>query len=132
SSDVDCIIAPVLTPAQLYGLFVRNMSRICAEVVRMDVYHMVLAGWNADGSRCFLTLDMTTDCEINGLLLCPGTELLDGRRRYRRFWIAPAAMEFACFIARSIAKGCLDETRTQRLQNLYMREPAGADAQLAR
>jgi thymidylate kinase len=132
SSDVDCIIAPLLTPAQLYTLFARNLRGIGAEVVRMDGYRMVLAGRDADASRCFLTLDLTTDCEIDGLLLCPGTALLAARHRYHQFWVASAALEFACYFARTIAKGCLDARRAQRLQSLYLCDPAGAYAQLAR
>jgi len=131
-SDVDCVIDPEMTPGRIYALLHRNSARIGAEVVRCRGYHIVLAGKNADGSPCFLTLDLSVDCELNDLPFYAGTQVLESRRRHRQFWIPAANLEFGCYLVRTIAKGCLDDERARRLSSLYRQDAAGCDLQVAR
>src|SRR5438477_11980045 len=62
-SDIDCIIDTKTPPAEIYALLHHDRARIGAEIVRCRGYYIVLAGKNADGSPCFLTLDLIADRE---------------------------------------------------------------------
>src|SRR5262249_1909266 len=64
-SDVDCIISSDIRQGQLMGLFHENSAHIGGEVVQSSGYLLVLTGKNADGSPCFLTLDLSVDCEFD-------------------------------------------------------------------
>ena len=131
-SDIDGVIEPKLTPAQLVALLRRNSARIGAEIVVCKGYYLVLAGRNADGSPCFLTLDLSVDCRIGDVPYYAGAELLQTRRSYRQFWIPAADLAFGSYLVRSIAKACLDDSRTARLSRLYGEDPAGCEKQVAR
>jgi thymidylate kinase len=131
-SDVDCIVHSAVTAGEIFRLLHENRVRLSADVVRCADYHFVLAGKNADGSPCLLTLDLTTACEFDGLFFCSGQELLEGRRWHKHFWIPAAHMEFACYLARSIAKGRLDPDRTQRLTTLYREDSRRCETAVAR
>src|SRR5712691_12957988 len=131
-SDVDCVIDPRVTPAQIFALLHRNSASLGAEVVRCRGYYFVLAGRNNDGSHCFLTLDLGVDCELDGLPFYTASEVLEGRRRHHQFWIPAAHMEFGCFLARSVAKGNLDEGRARKLSSLYRQDAARCKIQVAR
>ena len=131
-SDVDCIIDPKISPRQLLMLLQHKSERIGAEAVHCRGYYIVLAGKNSDGSLCFLTLDMAADCELHGLPLYAGREILASRRRHQQFWIPAADVEFGCYLARTIAKGTLDDERTHRLSSLYRLDAALCAQQVAR
>src|SRR5437588_5334097 len=84
-SDVDCIIDSKASSAQIYALLHHDCARINAEIVRCRGYYIVLVGKNADGSPCFLTLDLSAGCELDGVPFYAGTDVLARRRRYREF-----------------------------------------------
>jgi len=131
-SDVDCIIGANTPAHDLLVLFHRNRHCIRAEVVRCMGHFFVLAGRNADGSPCFLALDFATDCDVNGLLLYGGGEILATRRRYAQCYIPTADIEFGVSMARSIAKQTLDDERARRLSKLFRQDPERCAAQVAR
>jgi thymidylate kinase len=58
--------------------------------------------------------------------------VLKDRRRLNGFWVPAPKKEFAAYFAMSIAKGRLEDERTQRLSKLYWEDPAGCEQQLAR
>jgi thymidylate kinase len=132
SSDVDCVISSKLKPRQLYALLYRNSTKLRADIVRCNGYHIVLAGKNADGSPCFLTLDMSVDCELDGVQFYAGHEVLASRRRHRQFWIPAAHLEFGCYLARSVAKARIDGERSKKLSSLYQQDAAGCEHEVAR
>jgi thymidylate kinase len=134
---VDCVIAGGLRPRQLVALLRENRDRIGAEVigaggVRRLGYYLVLAGRNADGSPCFLELDLSPDFEHGDLPFYAGREVLQGRRRHRQFWVPAARLEFGCYLIKKIAKGRLDDEQGRRLAHLYRQDPAGCRQQVAR
>jgi thymidylate kinase len=134
-SDVDCVISANVRPAQLAALLYRNRSRIGAAVVHFRHYRgffIVLAGTNADGSRCFLQLDLRWDDELGDLQFYKGTEVLESRRRHAQFWVPAADVEFGCYLVRKIAKGTLDEKQAATLSKLYQQDPVGCRRQIAR
>jgi hypothetical protein len=97
-SEVDCIIDRSATPRCLVTLLHRNRETIGAEVVRCQGRYIVLAGKTASGSPCFVTLDFSVDCEVNGLTLQDGIEVLSSRRRNREFWIPAPDVEFGAYL----------------------------------
>src|SRR5947209_2676882 len=123
-SDVDCVIHPEHPPAQIYALLHHDRACIGADIISCRGSYIILAGKNPDGSPCFLSLDLSADCEIDGVAFYAGTEVLAGRRRYREFWIPAAHVEFGCYLTRTIAKASLDDARAGRLSTLY-REDVG-------
>jgi len=131
-SDVDCIIDAKTSPARIYALLHHDRARIGAEIVRCRGYYIVLTGRNADGPPCFLTLDLSADCDVDGVPFYAGTEVLTSRRRYREFWIPSAHLEFGCYLVRTIAKGCLDDERARKLSRLYQQDAARGQQEVAR
>jgi thymidylate kinase len=132
NSDVDCVIDPATSPEALCALLHHNRIRIGAEIVHPRGYHLILAGKHADGSPCFLALDMTVDCRVDDLPFQAGPEVLANRRRHRQFWIPAADLAFGCYLVRTIAKGRLDDERARRLSALYNEDAGGSAQQVAR
>ena len=130
-SDVDCIIDRNATPRNLVTLLHCNRETIGAEVVRCQGRYIVLAGKSASGSPCFVTLDLSVDCEVNDLPLEDGQVVLSSRRRHRQFWVPAPDVEFGAYLGRTIAKGSIDGVRGLRLVSLYHQDPAGCDRQAA-
>jgi thymidylate kinase len=129
---VDCVLDPGVSPRRLLALLHQNSERIGAKVVRCLRYHIVLAGENPDGSPCFVTLDFGTDCDLDDLSFYDGSEVLTSRRRYRQFWVPAGNVEFGCYLARTIAKGALDDERARRLAGLFDQDPAGCAREVER
>lgn len=131
-SDVDCMIHSGVTPAQLLIMLHDNSTRIGAEVVRCDGYHVVLKARNPEGSACFLTLDMSVDYEVDGYPFHAGAEVVESRRRHKQFWVPAAHIEFGCYLVRTISKDHLEGDRTRRLSTLFQQDAARCEAQVAR
>ena len=131
-SDVDCLISRNVSRRELLALLHENKARIGAEVVRCNGFYIVLAATGQSGSPCFLTLDFSHDCELEDLPFYDGAEVLRSRRRHGEFWIPAAELEFGSYLARSVAKGSLDEGRALRLSRLFGQNPAGCQLQIAR
>jgi thymidylate kinase len=48
------------------------------------------------------------------------------------FWIPAASIEFGCYLARSLAKGSLDDRRIRRLEHRYQDDPKSCESEIAR
>jgi thymidylate kinase len=131
-SDVDGTIAAEVRPSELVELVHENRTSIAAEVVQARGYRLVLAGKDADGSPCFVTLDLSADYEVDDRPFYTGREVLEARRRHQQFWIPSADLEFGCYLVRKIAKGHLDDEDGRRLSSLYQQDAAGCRQQVAR
>jgi thymidylate kinase len=134
-SDVDCMISTKVKPGLMVALLQRNRALLRAEVVHFRHYRgffIVLAGRNADGSPCFLQLDLRSDDELGDLQFYKGDEVLPSRRRHNQFWVPAASLEFGCYLVRKIAKGTMDDDQAQRLSKLYEQDPAGCRQQIGR
>ena len=131
-SDVDCIVEKGTSPELLHSVLQRNSSRIGAVVVRKQGYHFVLAGKNEDGFPIFLTLDLATANNIDGMQFHASDEALASRQRYRQFWIPAPAVEFGCYLVRCIALARLDEIRVRRLSRLFLQNNLGCREQIDR
>jgi thymidylate kinase len=131
-SDVDCMISADVLPGQLVALLHQHRRHLGAEVIRARDYCLVLAGKNADGSPCFLALDLSVDHELGDRRFHSGREVLASRRRHKQFWVPAAAMEFGCYLVRKIVKGHLDDDQGRKLSNLYHQDSDGCRQQVAR
>lgn len=127
-SDVDCVVSA--DPGDVIRLLVRHQDRIGARIVRRDGSYVVLAARGGDGLPVFLCLDMMRDCVVDDLVLYFGDEILASRRRFGQFWIPAPHVAFAAYLARSIYKGRLDQTRIQEIEDFYQQDPGPADAEL--
>jgi len=131
-SDVDCIVEKGTSPELLHSVLQRNTSRIGAVVVRMQGYHFVLAGKNEEGFPIFLTLDIATANNIDGMQFHVGDEVFASRQKHRQFWIPAPDVEFGCYLVRCIAQSRLDETRVRRLSRLFLKNNLGCREQVDR
>ena len=132
ASDVDCLVDPDVPLRKIYALLKEACARSGATLVRTRGYHVVLALRMAEGSFSFLTLDLCRESECRGLPFYTGAEVLANRRRFRGFWVPPADVACAAYLARCIARRVLDETRIRRLTAFYRGDCAGCARQLAR
>jgi thymidylate kinase len=131
-SDVDCVIGAETVPSDILNVLRSNGASTGADVVRCNGFHILLASQSDRGPPRFLALDFTLHAAVNGLLLHDGAGLLETRRRHDRYWIPAPELEFGCYLARSIAKGVLDDRRARRLSHLYRQNPSGCEGQVAR
>jgi thymidylate kinase len=128
-SDVDCIVSTESGPDGLLALLHDNRARIGADVVRARDYHIVLAGKNADGTPCFLMLDLS---ELNGRLFYHVSEVLASRHRQHQFWIPEANLEFGYYLIKKVMKGGLSDEQARKLSILFGQDAAGCEQQVAR
>jgi hypothetical protein len=134
-SDVDCVIDATMSDGHILALLSHHRDRIGADVVvyrRHHVSPIVLAGRSADGSLSFLKLHLNVDYGHHGLTFYSASQVLASRRRYRQFWIPEPKIEFSGYLARTIAKGELDDERARRLCSLYQQDAAGCEQEAAR
>jgi thymidylate kinase len=131
-SDVDCIISTELPIREITALFHTNRAEISADLVGLKGACFTFAGKHADGSPCFLTLDLSFDCAFGNLIYYSGGEVVANRKRYKQFWIPTPDIEFGCYLTRRIAKGVLTARHTKRLSQLYALDPRGCRQQILR
>jgi hypothetical protein len=112
-------------------LLQNNADLIGARVVRRMGSYFVLNGRERDGSHAFLTLDFMVDSEVGGFILHQGEEVLTSRRPEDGYWIPAAGIAFGCYLARTLAKGGLDQARAERLSRLFREDPSAGLQQVA-
>ena len=77
--------------------------------------------------------DATADYRHFDLLWLRAEELLSARRWHPQgFWIPSPAHEFAYYLIKRLNKRLLDDERGLKLHRLYLEDPAGCDAMIAR
>jgi len=126
ASDVDIIMPADVLPGRLARLLRENQQHLGGRIVQWlgdRAHFIVLAGYNPDGSRCFLQLHVDSDYVLNRRVICPGPVLLDGRQRHKQWYVPSSDVEFACLLARRITKGQLDERSRRTLVRLYQHCP---------
>jgi len=77
--------------------------------------------------------DSTADYRHFGLLWLRAAEVLAARRMHPRgFWIPAPAHEFAYYLIKKLNKRSLNEEQGLKLHRLYLEDPTGCDAMIAR
>jgi thymidylate kinase len=131
-SDVDCVFPAHVSPEELANLFSQHRGLIGADVVRCLSGHIVLTDQNADGSPCFVDLDVGGAYDLNGRRFYKSDQILNERRQFGQFWIPAVPVEFGCYLVRRIIKGSISEEHARKLSDLYRQNPTGCAAEIAR
>jgi thymidylate kinase len=136
-SDVDCIIPAEFLPGQLATLLRANRDRLGAAVVQWIQHestanYFVLATHGVSSRWEFLAVDISSDYRGDGRVFYRGEEVLASRYLDRGFWVPSPALEFGCYLVKKIAKRSLGKEHDRRLTDLYKKDPAGCDREIAR
>jgi O-antigen/teichoic acid export membrane protein/thymidylate kinase len=137
-SDVDCMVPARLLPDGLAWLLHDNRSAIGArpvQWVRDATEYVLLAGENADGSACFLPLDVSGHYDLCRRRFYRGESFLAGRRRsdsHGGIWVPSPGIEFGGYLVRKVAKGDLNAEHGLRLSELYRQDPNVCEVQVRR
>src|SRR5207244_278121 len=83
----------------------------------VDGYYFVFFWPEAESLRA-LAIDFTCHHREGGLILMPGKELVDGRRRHGSFWIPRPETEFGYLLAKKALKGTLPDHQAGKLRQL--------------
>ncbi len=74
--------------------------------------------WTTDSRLETIPVDFITEHRRGGRRLARADELLIGRRRLHRFWIAAPEVEFRYLLAKKAVKGSISASQTERLRAL--------------
>jgi thymidylate kinase len=119
-SDLDLAVHPedagtvplALRELQQHGYAAVQLLEYAVAGTRYD-----FAWW--DGlSTTFVGVDIIAEYREGGLIFASGEELVASRQKYRNLWVAAPAVEFIYLLAKTVQKGNLSQTRSQRLSSL--------------
>ncbi len=130
AKDVDLISDD---PAQLLRILYQGTT---ASIVRAiegshNVPYTLYLHRQRNGKHTFLELDIWTECRSEQHVFFQGEEILKTCRRFEYFKVPAPELECTCYLLRRLMKG-LDQTRVQRLSELYAEDPSGCTMRLAR
>jgi thymidylate kinase len=83
------------------------------------------------GKPVFLELDLWSDCRRKGYVFFSGEELLKARKPFEYFDVLSPEFDFTCALIKGLVEG-FNQSRTQRLSELYSEDPLGCTKQLSR
>lgn len=127
SSDLDIVLAPEDLP-RLEEALLRAAGPRVVQVIQHEAtsFYFVLAVEEEKGVR-FLPVDVTTDYRRNGRVWFTAKELLQGRRRWKTFWVVAPGVEFRYLLVKKLLKAEVPARARKRLQALVTELGAGAD-----
>jgi len=130
AKDVDLIAGD---PAQLLRSLYEGTTATIVRATKgsQNVPYTLYLHRQRNGKHSFLELDIWTECRYKGYVFFQGKEILKTCGRFEYFKVLAPELEFACYLLRRLMKG-LDQTRVQRLSELYAENPSGCTKQLAR
>ena len=117
-SDLDIVIAPEDFP-KLEQTLLNIDGALLVNHLRHESTcdYFVLAFF--DGKQIqFLPIDSATDYRRDGRIWFSAEELLQGRRKWKDFWVAAPEVEFKYLLVKKILKGSIPPHSAQRLQEL--------------
>ncbi|GAA6744353.1 hypothetical protein Thermus71206_21970 [Thermus antranikianii] len=126
-SDLDIVVAPEDLPKLEQKLLWTDGARL-VNLLRHEstCYYFVLAV--EDGKNVFfLPIDAATDYRRDGRVWFTAEELLEGRRRWKGFWVASPEVEFKYLLVKKILKQSVPSHAGVRLQELAEELGATAD-----
>jgi thymidylate kinase len=117
-SDLDIVLAPKDLP-KLEARLLNFPDTCLVNLLQHEstCYYFVLA-FQEEGQLRFLQVDAAADYRRNGLVWFGAEELLDGRRRWKDFWVASPEVEFKYLLVKKILKGTVPERSAARLKEL--------------
>jgi len=126
-SDLDIVVAPEDLPKLEQKLLWTDGARL-VNLLRHEstCYYFVLAV--EDGKNVFfLPIDAAIDYRRDGRVWFTAEELLEGRRRWKGFWVASPEVEFKYLLVKKILKQSVLSHAGARLQELAEELGATAD-----
>lgn len=135
--EVDCVMPADVLPRPLAALLRAERDHIGADVVAWTREgHVLLASDGPGGATHIVDLHIRTDYSRVGRFFYAAAEILESRGWSRpdseMACVPSTAIEFGCYLVEKVAKRCLGEPEGQRLSDVYRRDPAGCDRQVAR
>ena len=117
-SDLDIVIAPG-DLARLEKALLEEQNARLVNLLQHEstCYYYVLAVRDGEQVR-FLPVDAATDYRRDGRVWFRADELLQGRRRWKAFWVAGPEVEFKYLLAKKILKQALPARAAERLREL--------------
>ena len=127
-SDLDIIILP----EELHKLERNLLEAKDAYLVNLlqhesTCFYFVLAVRNGE-KVSFLPIDVATDYRRDGRIWFSAEELLQGREKWKDFWIASSEVEFKYLLVKKILKEGFPEHSAKRLKELAIELGTKADA----
>ena len=131
-SDIDIVIAPQDLMALEDAL--RNLA--LGRLVQMlkhetTCFYFVLA-IRAGTEVRFLPIDVAIDYRRDGRIFFTAEELLEGRRRWNKLWVAAPHVEFAYLLVKKVSKGAMPDHQKRRLEKLFQELGDEADSTVSR
>ena len=128
SSDLDIVVAPEDLPKLEQALLNIDGALLVNHLRHESTCdYFVLAIFNGKQIR-FLPIDSATDYRRDGRIWFSAKELLQGRRKWKDFWVASPEAEFEYLLVKKILKGSVPPHSAQRLQELTADLGGKADA----
>jgi len=126
-SDLDIVVAPEDLPKLERELLQAEGTRLVNLLQHESTcYYFVLAVEDGEKLR-FLPVDAATDYRRNGRIWFTAEELLEGRRRWKEFWVASSEVEFKYLLVKKLLKQAVPSHAGARLQELAEELGATAD-----
>lgn len=126
-SDLDIVVAPEDLPKLERELLQAEGTRLVNLLQHESTcYYFVLAVEDGEKLR-FLPVDAATDYRRNGRIWFTAEELLEGRRRWKEFWVASSEVEFKYLLVKKLLKQAVLSHAGARLQELAEELGATAD-----
>jgi thymidylate kinase len=120
TSDLDIAVAsgdfPRLSDV-LIALEARGYRAVQCLNYAVGGYYFVFA-WTEESSVRTVAIDFIAEHREGKLILTSGDELVEGRRRFRDFWIPAASAEYRYLLSKKVLKGVLCAHQARRLAEL--------------
>jgi thymidylate kinase len=119
-SDLDIIVEPGDLQKLVNTLQSLNKARII-QIFQYEATGFCFVMTNIkynDTSYRYYPVDAAFDFRSNGLVWFTSEELLEGRKRWKNYWVASNVVEFKYLMVKKILKGDLPNYSKERLQEL--------------
>jgi len=118
SSDLDIVVAADNLPKLEAHLLNFPDARLVNLLQHESTSYYFVLAFQEKGQLRFLQVDAAVDYRRNGLVRFSAEELLEGRRRWKDFWVASPEVEFKYLLVKKILKGAVPEGSAARLKKL--------------
>lgn len=131
-SDLDIVVAPEDLPKLEKALLETDGARLVQLLQHESTcYYFVLAVPEGERVR-FLPVDAATDYRRDGRVWFSAGELLEGRRRWKDFWVAAPEVEFEYLLVKKLLKQDVPERAVKRLHEIARLMGSEAEKEVAR
>lgn len=127
-SDLDIVIAPQDFPRLEQALAEANDAHLVNFLHHESTGYYFILALQDESTIHFIPVDAATNYCRDGRVWFSAEELLEGRRKWKDFWVASPEVEFKYLLVKKFLKEHLPEYTTSRLQELAQELGQKADA----